>query len=453
MNKIYILILVSILGATTLFSQSTDNVKYRRSSLHLMMMEDAKLPEKDIIVNTFNNYPFPDKYNDHKIETIIIPNFINDDAKEAKEELKKQKKSDKESGVKLSDEEKKKRKLIKSLKGADKTIEKYFNDNKVANQIVAKWFNMQKDGVMDFNLIADRGKYDATQMDVKIAGKMTKNVSSQLTDAGVELIDKTFVIINKFRFVNNEIKAAIAYGLATVIVESLPDESKIEQVIKNKAAKIAKKNYEKYRKGYSVTTQAILYKLDWSKSVHGTFFNEYFTDSNFIASLSESERTESIKNFQNTDLFQLKLVGMEKQTIRVLNLTSEDLNKQQIIDEATKRTMNKVYVKLQKEYDIFKPSMPLLTASKKDCTAKIGMKEGLEGGEKFEVLEQIVDKNGLTIYKNKGTIKVNKKQLWDNQFYAAEPPVKKGKKEIITATGFKGCKNSFYKGMLIRQIK
>ena len=453
MNNIYISILVSVLGTTTIFSQSTDEVKYRRSSLHLMMMDDAKLPEKGIIINTFNNYPFPDKYNDHKIKTITIPNFLNDDVAEAKKELKEQKASDKASGKKLSDEEKKKRKLIKSLKGADKTIEKYFNDNKIANQIVAKWFNMQKDGIMDLALVADRGKYDATQMDVSVAGKMSKTVDAQLRDAGVELIDKTFVIINKFRFIDNEIKAAIAYGLATILVESLPTESKIEITIKNAAAKKAKKTYEKYRKGYTVSTQAILYKLDWSESVQSAFFNEFFTDSAFNASLSAAERIENINNFHNTDLFQLKLVGMEKETIKVLNLTSEDLNKQQIIDEATKRTMNKVYARLQKEYEVFKPKMPLITASKKDCTSKIGMKEGLVGGEKFEVLEQIVDKNGLTIYKNKGTIKVNKKQLWDNQFYAAEPPVKKGKKEIITATGFKGCKNSFYKGMLIRQIK
>jgi len=446
-----LLLIVCIFCSTGIYAQ--EDVKYRRSSLHLMMIEDAKLPEKGIIINTFNNYPFPDKYNDHKIKTITIPNFLNDDAEEAKKELKEEKVADKESGKKLSAEEKKKRKLIKSLKGADKTIEKYFNDNKVANQMVAKWFNMQKDGVMNLDLIADRGKYDATQMDVNVAGRMSKTVDAQLRDAGIELIDKTFIIINKFRFIENEIAAAIAYGIASAIIEALPTESKIELAIKNAAAKKAKKLYEKARKGYTVGTQAILYKLDWSESVQRAFFNEFFTDSAFNASLSATERVENIKNFNNTDLFQLKLVGMEKQTIRVLNLTSEDLSKKQIIDEATKRTMNKVYAKLQKEYDVFKPKMPLITASKKDCTAKIGMKEGLEGGEKFEVLEQMVDKDGLTIYKNKGTIKVDKKKLWDNQFYAASPPTKKGKKEVIIATGFKGCKNTFYKGMLIKQLK
>jgi len=448
-----ILCLLIIFSSLTVYSQDKNEVKYRRSSLHLMMMEDAKLPEKEIIINTFNNYPFPDKYNDHKVDIITIPNFLNDDAKEAKKELKAQKKADKESGVKLTDEEKKRKKLIKELKGADKTIDKYFNENKVANTIVAKWYNMQENGVMNFDLISDRGKYDATELDVKIAGKMSKSIDTQLQDAGTELIDKTFVIINKFKFVNNEIAAFIAYELSKVVIESLPNKSKIEQTIRNAAEKKAKNLYEKARKGYTVGTQAILYKLDWSKLVQSTFYNEHYMPADYSATLSDAEKIEAMNNFQNSDLFQLKLVGMEKQTIRVLNLTSEDLNKQQIINEATKRTMNKVYVKLQKEYDVFKPRMPLITASKKDCTAKIGMKEGLKGGEKFEVLEQMVDKDGLTIYKSKGTIKVNKKKLWDNQFYAASPQAKKDKKEEILATGFKGCKNSFYKGMLIKQLK
>ncbi|MDG2139205.1 MAG: hypothetical protein P8J77_03285 [Flavobacteriales bacterium] len=435
------------------YSQTDDDIKYRRSSLHLMMMEDAKLPEKDIIINTFNTYPFPDKYNDHKIDIIRIPNFLTDDAEESKKELKAQKEADKESGVKITAEQKERRKLIKSLKGADKTIEKYFNDNKVANKMVAKWFDMQADGNMNLKLIAERGQYDATSLDVKKAGMMDKTVSTQLQDAGVELMDKSFVIINKFRFISNEIAAAIAYEIAKATLANMKASTKLEQTLKNTFEKKSKQLYEKARKGYTVGTQAILYKLNWSDSVQAIFWQQYYMPKERLSTLSDSLKAVQINKFNNSDLFQLELVGMEKQTIRVLNLTSEDLNKQQIIGEATRRTMNKVYAKLQKEYEVFKPRMPLLTASKKDCTAKIGKKEGLEGGEKFDVLEKSVDKDGLTVYKKKAVIKVDKKQLWDNQFYAANPPEQKGKKGPITATGFKGCKNSFYKGMLIKQIK
>ena len=448
----YILLTCTLLFSLCLHSQD-DDMKYRRSSLHLMMMEDAKLPEKEIIINTFNTYPFPEKYNNHKIDIIRIPNFLKDDEIAAKAEQKAQKKADKENNVKLTEEEKKRRKLIKDLKGADKTIEKYFSENRVANKLVAKWFNMDENGVMNFDLVAERGQYDATAMDVKKASTMSKSVATQLQDAGIELIDKSFVIINKFKFISNEIAAKIAYEIAQATIKEMKAETKIEQTLKQAAEKKALQLYEKARKGYTVGTQAILYKLDWSETVSTTFFNEYYMPESYSKTLNDSLRQIEIDKFYNTDLFKLELVGMEKQTIRVLNLTSEDLNKQQIINEATRRTMNKVYAKLQKEYDVFKPKMPLLTASKKDCTAKIGMKEGLEGGEKFDVLEKAVDKNGLTVYNKKGIIKVDKKRLWDNQFYAAKPPEQKNKKEPITATGFKGCKNSFYKGMLIKQIK
>ncbi len=42
--------------------------KYRRSSLHTMIIEDAKLPKIDLILKTFSAAPVPDKYNDHTVE-------------------------------------------------------------------------------------------------------------------------------------------------------------------------------------------------------------------------------------------------------------------------------------------------------------------------------------------------------------------------------------------------
>ena len=55
-----------------------------------------------------------------------------------------------------------------------------------ANKMVAKWFNMQADGTMNFDLIGERGQYDATALDVKKADQMSKSVNTQLKDAGVE---------------------------------------------------------------------------------------------------------------------------------------------------------------------------------------------------------------------------------------------------------------------------
>jgi len=97
--------------------------------------------------------------------------------------------------------------------------------------------------------------------------------------------------------------------------------------------------------------------------------------------------------------------------------------------------------------NLFQPF--LIVASTLSENAKIGLKEGLEKGDKFEVLEQIMDKNGRTRYKRKGVIKVDKKQIWDNRFMAAEEA--ENMQSLLDYTLFKGGKG-YYKGMLIRQI-
>ena len=77
-----------------------------------------------------------------------------------------------------------------------------------------------------------------------------------------------------------------------------------------------------------------------------------------------------------------------------MNIITSKLNPEkaqsdeQKIQTATARAVDRTYFKLQKNYDVFKPLSALVLGDKpKDCSAKIGMKEGLEGGEKFDVLK------------------------------------------------------------------
>jgi hypothetical protein len=278
----------------------------------------------------------------------------------------------------------------------------------------------------------------------------SKTVSTQMEDAGYELIGNTFLVINKANFVENEIAAAIAYEIAKVVVDNMKAENAMQQLAKDAAKALAEKTYEKARKGYTVFTRSFLYKLTWNDSISDIFYTDYWVDE----SMEIEEKKTKKHMFDNTDLFSMEFVGMEKARAAVLNLKAGDLSTQQIIAEATIRTGNKVFAKLQKEYDVFKPKTPLAQVENKGklCTAKIGLKEGLTGKEKFDVLEQYTNKEGLTEYKSIGTIKIDKKKIWDNQFYASEPPAIEG--EIaIQATHFKGCKKKYYPGLLIRQKK
>ena len=95
---------------------------------------------------------------------------------------------------------------------------------------------------------------------------------------------------------------------------------------------------------------------------------------------------------------------------------------EQKIQTATARAVDRTYFKLQKNYDVFKPLSALVLGDKpKDCSAKIGMKEGLEGGEKFDVLKPSFNrKTGASEFKKVATITVDKKNVWDNQYIAAK---------------------------------
>jgi hypothetical protein len=436
---IYISILVAVLLPTTIVAQTADDIKYRRSSLHVMLMEDNDLnPQyKKIIVDAFLNAEFPDKYDNHDIGiashdilSIVVPE--SKDAEDAEEKSKDEENQD------------------KRLKGVDKKIEQFIIDEKVAAKLVAKWFNRKDDGSFSTELIAERGSYDATTLDVSKAKMQSNSVSTQMEDAGYELIGNTFLIVNKANFIENEVGAAIVYEAAKLGIATMKQENAMQKMVKDAASAAAEALYERTRKGYTVGTRSFLYKLTWNDSISDIFYTDYWVDE----SMSVDDKKIKKDLFDNTDLFSLEFVGMEKATVMVLNLKAENLTTQQIISEATIRTDNKVFAKLQKEYDVFKPKTPLAQVENKGklCTAKIGLKEGLTGKEKFAVLEQFTNKEGLTEYKSIGTIKIDKKNIWDNLYNASEPPVIEGEVKI-QATHFKGCKKKYYAGLLIRQKK
>jgi len=48
------------------YSQLKDD--YRRSSLSITLLELEDFPNRDIILNSYNEYPFPDKYDNHSLK-------------------------------------------------------------------------------------------------------------------------------------------------------------------------------------------------------------------------------------------------------------------------------------------------------------------------------------------------------------------------------------------------
>lgn len=412
-RKLFVLILICFcvgnMAAQTTDLKKLSDVKYRRSSLHTILLESEKFPFKDTVIKAYYNAPFPDKYNNHTIgEKSFDPSVygtVSGDSANYKE-----------------------------------TIDNYFKQKKIANQLVAKWFNRQEDGSFNMDLIGERGEYNASEMEANIAQSSARGVSA-LADAGEELINNTFVVVSRLNFVSNEIPAAVARDIAKSTASNISNS-----MVREIALAAADAAYQKGKEGFSVWTTAYLYRLTWNDSIAAVFYNDMWMDKSNIDPAKK-------ELFDNSDLFSLEFVGDEKASSLVTFSLKEKRTEEKIVEISTIRNIDAVYAKLQKKYDVFKTKTPLYSGY--PITAKIGLKEGVEKGDKYEVLEQVIDTEGRTKYVRKGVVEVDKSQIWDNRFSPVDEQPQGEVAETDTAkidrTLFKGAKN-YYSGMLIRQI-
>jgi hypothetical protein len=461
MKKIIILQMAFLLLSFGLNAQKNSeiDIKYRRSSLHTILMESDRFPYKDTIIDAYYSAPFPDKYNEHYVVAksfnpldfpVTLEDRIADSIKQSKGGAFLKGLASNISGGIIDSE----------IKDYPIIIGKYFEHSQIAKQIVAKWFNRQPNGAFDMNLIGERGFYDASEMQKDIA-KGAARGNALLADAGEELIKNTFVVIAKMNFVSNEKVAALTRDIAIL------KANEMNALMRDAAIKAAEKFYEKTKDGYSVWTTAFLYQLEWNDSIAAVFYQDYWIDQN---SLDENRK----KAFEQSNLFKMNLIGSQKATSLVVFSGEGKATPAEILKVATIRNVDRVYAKLQKKYDVFQVKTPIFSVN--PVTAKIGKKEGLKGGEKFEILEQVVDsKTGLTKYVSKGRITVDKSQIWDNRFNLegkiidipdeveteeetsetekADENNENIEQPKIEATVFKGGGKNLYPGLLIKQVK
>jgi len=171
--------------------------------------------------------------------------------------------------------------------------------------------------------------------------------------------------------------------------------------------------YESTKDGYSVWTISFLFQLEWDDEIANNFYENMWMDKS-----NSSEERKYL--FDNADIFNLKFVGYEKS--KSLVLFSAGKSKEEIIEVATIRNIDKTYAQLQKSYDVFKTKTPIVSTN--PITAKIGLKEGLSGGDRFDVLEMTYDiKTGRTKYVKVGQVRVDGKNIWDNRYALSEADI------------------------------
>lgn len=387
-----------------------------RSSLHMHLVDDFSFDNGDKVLDSYNKFQFPQNYNDHRIilNKIKLVDYQLTDEEKATSGKKKSL-----LGSAMADAAK--GALAESTGGLVKVqdnsmvklqINKYNKSNKIAHELVKKWFNIKEDGSFNLELIDLRSLQTKSMEMAAIAGASGTGGVDQVNS----LINNTFVVFTRLNYVSNAIAAEVIRQSALQQVAKLP------AMLQKKGTQAANKIYEKTSEGYSVWTTAWLYQLKWDQGVF-----------DLLQSTITDDKID-LEKFDAID-FKLEFLSQQKATSLVtFSLKKEDKGRteQDVFDLSTIRNMDKVMVKLQKKNEVFKPIFPL----RDKFSLAAGTKEGIKGGETFEVL---VSEKGK--YKRIGTMKIDKKRVWDNTWTGEdiEPGLtyfKKGSKKYIPGIHF-----------------
>ena len=395
--------IVILCACAALVAQAQNELSYRRNSLATLLVyhpEDEFGPE---IYKAFDSLPIPDKYDDHTIAGYrIIDNSTI-------------------WGVQRKDSGYYKATYGHQLTAAElqknaQFTENLLNEKQLGKLMVAKWFGLSGNSVdsATFNteLIQTRGQYNANDVDVALALQTTRGLAS-LSDAGEELLGQTFVLVNDITYVTAEQEAQaakVAMGVIGGLLDAFTGGSSGRQLAQTAGA-IA----DSFT-GFKVKTHSYLYQLEWNDSIAAIFYQFHYTGK------PDPAKIQAFLDDKTT--YRLKYVAHEYEFDKKSVLKGK-YSRTELVRTICARSMDKNIVALAKQYEDFKVKTPVykvLTNERgkiEGYAAKIGMKEGIDEGSKFQVVQRIQDpETGKTKYKYVATVKAKKGSIWDNRYNA-----------------------------------
>ncbi|MCD8290918.1 MAG: hypothetical protein LUC91_05390 [Prevotella sp.] len=378
---------------------------YRRSSLYSLLISHSDTKFHKEIEQCFTEIPTPDTYNDHDLAVKVI----------SVEKKLSQETVNKKEGPKGKAE-----------------INNFLEQNKVASRLVAKWYDYNPlTGNMDTELICERGIYAASEIEKAKAATDIRGLAV-LADAGEDLIQNTFVLVNDITYIDKS-KGSKAVGMGLRILGSLASAvtgSDSFSDLGNSLGDIA----ESF-KGFSVRVHSSLYQLVWTEEEEANLYNTAWNDK------------DAFENMRGS--FKLKYIGDQMSSGKNTSFMGirED-QPERMVRKACQRALDENIANLQQSFQAFQIKSPLNVET---MEAKIGKKEGITENSVFEVLERIKDDNGKVTYKKIGEVKPVQNLIWDNRYMAVEEMAEGA---TLGCTTFKKTSgNNFTPGCLIRQIK
>ncbi len=386
----------------SLSAQTHNNLSYRRNSLAMMLVYHPEDEFGGEIYKAFDSLPVPDKYDDHNVDMRVI-----DNAQISGVQRKNSGYYKATYGHQLTASE---------LKANAMYTENLLNENEIAKKMIAKWFGLHGSSVEDatFNtdLIQTRGQYNATDVDVAVALQTTRGLAT-LSDAGEELLGQTFLLVNDITYITAEQEAAAAKAAMNVLgglFDALTGGEAGKEV-----AELAGDIADSFT-GFKVKTHSYLYQLEWNDSVAAVFYQQHYT------SKPDPQKVQAFLDDKTT--YRLKYVAHEYEFDKKSVLKGK-YSRTELVRTICARSMDKNIVALAKQYEDFKVKTPVYQVLSNErgkvegYAAKIGMKEGIIEGSKFQVVQRLFDpETSKTTYKYVATVKAQKGKIWDNRYNA-----------------------------------
>lgn len=400
------LVLAGILAAMNVATMSaqtqTDpDENYIRNSVYMMKLEEPAPKEEyaeafKIMNKTFDATDFAkryERYNDFSLSTRSLDfTKLPEVTQEEMDAIGKESKTEKAVNDYLRE---------KGITYARSEYEyvaklmKYFDQNNVANKLVAKWYNKPgtPEGKVDWDMdrytifqLGKKGLSEEVRSDAK--NEQIQHVIDQIEN---KLLSDTYICVVRYGYMDAQEIVAITSAALEIAAGNNP--------LLQLGAKKARTEMEKRVKGYFVGVRSYLFQLDWDNDVRMHLY----------------KYVDNPKGFMTDKTFKLKYVGSSfKRAPAGLSLkmtTTLD----EIITRAALRGTDASFAALQRDYEDFRP-MTSLHVIDGQLAAYIGMKESIKSGDKFEVLEKTQSETdpNLIDWKSIGTIKVGK-TVWDNR--------------------------------------
>lgn len=267
------------------------------------------------------------------------------------------------------------------------------NEEKVAQKILAQWFNRQSDGSFNVEVLKQRGLYNANDNDF-LTASASKRGSSTLMDMGLKLVNQSYVLV--FDYYN------------IISMEEHYTQTETEQK-------------DRTSNGFKAKVKSYLFKLDFSEEVAADFFKTYWVNP------EDLDKNNKIKLFENAVF---KWIPVSKQIVEeqstqlnpVGKLYTKQKSNAELIDEMHKDIMEKVLVQIEARSDQLR--VKALVSDVKPISAKIGKKEGLSFDQRYYVYENRMQKDSSINKKLIAVVKsmkvVDNRQVTEGQSDASQ---------------------------------